>query len=342
MTKLDLAYVHRFRDRHNKMRHYFRKPGYKQVALPGMPGSEEFMTAYQAALSGTPVPVAVTRTKPGTFNALIVSYYQSADWLQLKPITQATYRNLIERLRAQHGDNMVAQLEARHVRMIVAKKADTPASGNALLKMLRILMRHAIEMGWCKDDPTQYVRKLKNKTDGHESWSESDITQFRSHWPIGSTARLALELLLYTGQRSADVRIMGWQHIRNNKIDIRQSKTGAHLLLPVHPSLSEVLGHVPAGQMTFLLTGQGKTFSAGGFGNYFRDCRRAAGLPEGLSAHGLRKAAARRLAEAGCSLPEIMAVGGWKTPKEATAYLRAASQEQMADKAIASLMECKR
>ncbi|MDN6714411.1 MAG: tyrosine-type recombinase/integrase [Acetobacter sp.] len=341
MTTLPLSYIHRFRDRHGKMRHYFRKPGHKQVSLPGMPGSKEFMAAYQAALAGKPMEIAAERTKPGTFNALIVSYYQSADWLQLKPITQATYRNLIERLRTQHGDNLITLLEAKHVRNIVAKKAATPASGNALLKMLRILMRHAIEMGWRKDDPTQYVRKLKNTTEGHQSWSEDDIARFRSHWPVGSSARLAFELLLYTGQRSADVRVMGWQHTRNGKIDVKQSKTGARLLIPVHPSLAEVLNHVPAGQMTFLLTGQGKTFSAGGFGNYFRDCRRAAGLPEGLSAHGLRKAAARRLAEAGCSLPEIMAIGGWKTPKEATGYIRAASQEHMADKAIASLLERK-
>jgi hypothetical protein len=71
MTKIRLEYVHEFVDRHGKARRYFRKPGFKQVPLPGAPGSDEFMTVYQLALAGQSprVQVGAGRTRPGSVNA---------------------------------------------------------------------------------------------------------------------------------------------------------------------------------------------------------------------------------------------------------------------------------
>jgi integrase len=67
--------------------------------------------------------------------------------------------------------------------------------------------------------------------------------------------------------------------------------------------------------MTFLTTRYGRAFTAAGFGNAFREWCNSAGLP-GRSAHGLRKATARRLAEAGCSASQIGSITGHKTLKE--------------------------
>jgi hypothetical protein len=52
MTRIKLQYVHEYRDRHGKVRRYVRRPGSRRVALPGLPGSPEFMQAYQDAISG--------------------------------------------------------------------------------------------------------------------------------------------------------------------------------------------------------------------------------------------------------------------------------------------------
>jgi hypothetical protein len=56
------------------LRRYFRRKGYKQIPLPGLPGSEEFMAAYQAAVAGTTSSrdIGANHTKPGTVNAAIV------------------------------------------------------------------------------------------------------------------------------------------------------------------------------------------------------------------------------------------------------------------------------
>jgi len=68
-----------------------------------------------------------------------------------------------------------------------------------------------------------------------------------------------------------------------------------------------------------------------------RDAITEAGLPLECQAHGLRKAAGRRLAEAGCTAHEIMAVLGHKTLAEAERYTREADQARMAMAAVMKL-----
>jgi len=73
-----------------------------------------------------------------------------------------------------------------------------------------------------------------------------------------------------------------------------------------------------------------------GFGNKFRELCNAAGLPQ-CSAHGLRKATATRLAEAGASSQEIMAITGHKSLKEVERYTHAASKPLLASSAMSKL-----
>ena len=95
MTKLPLRFIQSFKDRHGKWHYYFRRPGVKRLMLPGLPGSAEFMAAYQAALAGqNTLEVGADRTRAGTFSALIVSYYKSAEFKTLSASTQQTYRNI--------------------------------------------------------------------------------------------------------------------------------------------------------------------------------------------------------------------------------------------------------
>jgi integrase len=142
-------------------------------------------------------------------------------------------------------------------------------------------------------------------------------------------------LLLYTGQRRSDVVKMGRQHIRGGKIAVRQQKTDEPLLIPMHPKLYAAIEATPAEHLTFLTTVQGRPFTPAGFTNWFRDMCNEAGLPNGLSAHGLRKAMCRRLAEAGCSEKLIAAISGHRTLQH---YTKAADQERMAVAAINKLV----
>jgi integrase len=76
----------------------------------------------------------------------------------------------------------------------------------------------------------------------------------------------------------------------------------------------------------------GKPFTANGFGNWFRDRCVEAGVPG--RAHGLRKAAASRLANLGATEKEIMAITGHTTSKEVTRYTKGADQRVLAERAM--------
>jgi integrase len=333
-------YVQGFIDRHGKPRFYFRRRGFKSVPLPGLPWSPEFMAAYETALAGQPAPIGASKIKPGTMRALGVSYYGSIEFRGLKPSTQALYRQLIDKFCREtdkdgkpYGDKGAAALQREHIVKLMAGRAKQPGSANGLRNVLRILMKHAVATGLRADDPTREVRAIRIKSDGFHSWTDDEIAQFEAKHSVGSKPHLALALLLYTGQRRSDVVRMGRQHIREGVLTVRQVKTGVELAFPVDPNLGAILEQVPPRNMTFLMTELGKPFTAAGFSHWFRDRCNEAGLPH-CSAHGLRKAAARRLAEAGCTEHEIAAITGHASLREIARYTKAADQQRLARAAI--------
>jgi integrase len=326
-------FVQGFLDRHGRPRFYFRRPGFKRVPLPGLPWSPEFMAAYEEALAGQFVQVGSSHVKLGTMRALAISYYNSLGFRSLKPSSQAIYRRIIDRFCREHGDKRVATLQREHIVKLMAARAEKPGSANGLHKVLRAMMQHAVETGLRADDPTRNVKVIRVKSDGYHSWTESEIGQFEARHIIGSRARLAFALLLYTGQRRSDVVRMGRQHIRDGALQVRQLKTGAELSIPVRPELDAIIAETPTNHLTFLTTQFGQPFTAAGFGNWFREQCDLADLPD-CSAHGLRKAAARRLAEAGCTAHEISAITGHASLRELARYTKAVDQKKLAAAAM--------
>ena len=132
-----------------------------------------------------------------------------------------------------------------------------------------------------------------------------------------------------------------WPDVEGQLIRVTQIKTGARLAIPLHPELKRVLDQWPKTNVAILTTSFGKPFTAAGFGNWMSDAIRKAGSPERCVLHGLRKAAARRLAEAGCSEKEIAAITGHATLAEVQRYTKAASQLRLAEAAVARLAEQK-
>jgi integrase len=328
------------RDRHGKIRYRFRK-GLFSAYLNAVFPSDDFDRLYQAALKNEKVAqtrIGKNRERVRSMSALIASYYQVAEFTGLAASTQSTYRGICEALRKEHGEKAVADLTRAHVKAIIGKMAMTPAAANNRLRMLRILMQHALDLEWIRIDPTAKVKGFMKKTDGFHTWTEDEIAAYEARHPIGTKPRLAMALMLYTGQRRGDAVNLGWQHVSGQKIAVRQEKTGRRLKIKMHPSLLEALSMSDPGADTFLQTAFHKAFTAAGFGNWFREQCNEAGLPH-CSAHGLRKAAARRLAEAGNSANLIAAVTGHLSLKEVERYTREADQERMADAAVDTMPE---
>jgi integrase len=217
--------------------------------------------------------------------------------------------------------------------------AKPPHAARSWLVTLRSLCRFAIKRGYRRDDPTANIKLASVKSDGFHTWTDDEIAQFEAHHPIGSKPRLALALLFYTAQRRGDVVPMGRQHIRETPegpvLYVKQRKTGVALLIPIYPELRAVLDATPSEHLTFLVTATGKPYGDNHFSESFREWCDAAGLPKRCSAHGLRKARCRWLAEHECSGPEIMANSGHETMKELVRYTKGADQARLARNAMA-------
>jgi integrase len=326
-----------------KRRVRFRKGGFSTY-LTGIPWSQDFMRQYAAALEGVaierPREVGESRTIPGSFDALCVSYYRSPEFQRLSSSTQAVRRNVIERFRNDHGKKPIALLTRAHIKQIIGAKSETPEAANNLLKVLRVLLGHAVDIDMIASNPAIDVQRYPSKGEGIHTWTESEVARFEARFAIGSKPRLALALLLYTAARRSDVVRLGWQHVQGDAIAFRQKKTDAALVIPMLPELVQVLAASPRDNLTFLVTERGKSFSAAGFGNWFRDRCNEAGLPQ-CSAHGLRKCAATRLADAGCSLHEVMAITGHRSMSEVSRYTKAADQARLARQAARTLTEAR-
>jgi integrase len=340
VTTVKLRYVDRFKDRHGRWRFYFRKGKGQRVPLPEKLGSPAFMAAYYKAVEDAPLKKEKrTRGAPGTFDRLVQDYFASADFLRLANTTRTAYRHVIERLLREEkiGHRLVIQMTRQHVQNMVAKRAATPGAANDVLKKIKILVHFAIDNGWRTDDPTLRIKKFAEGE--FHTWTDEEIAAYERHWPIGTRERTAFALLLYTGQRASDVKAMSWQDLENASIRVVQGKTGTKLSVPLHPELAHILEAWPKTDLVMLTTSFGKPFTSKGFSNYMAARIAAAGLPDRCVTHGLRKAAARRLAEAGCSANEIAAVTGHATLEEVARYTKAAEQKRLAQSAMRRLGE---
>jgi integrase len=340
MANIKLKFIKAYVDQHGRVRHYLRRPGHKLVPLPGLPGSPEFMRAYEAALDAAPpVEVGAARIKAGSISAMIVGYLASADFHALAASSKNQYRRILERLRRQYGDLGIATLQRKHVVTMLDAKAKTPVGARDFLRCLRLLTGYAISTGMREDDPTAGVRVKLPKSDGIRTWQESDIARFEANYPLGTKPRLALALLLATAARRADVVRFGRGNVRGGFLHMTQQKTGKHLMIPVTPELAEAINAAaPPDAMVFLVNEHGRAFTPERFTKWFTaQCERI-GL-EGLSPHGLRKASCRRLAEAGCSANEIAAISGHASLREVARYTAAADQARMASNAVERLRD---
>jgi integrase len=341
--QMRFRYLVEDRDRRGNIRLYVRVPGRRKVRIKFPFGTDEFITAYNAAVSDhVAAPRQAGEAKPGSFRYLCVLYYSSPAFNRYDKSTQSWRRRALDAICEKHADKPVALLTSRHIRILRDERADKPGAANQRLKALKALFAWACEEKpeIAPRDPTWGVRKIKYATEGHHSWTDEEIKQYRNRHPISRKARLALDLLLYSGGRREDAVRLGPQHVRDGRVRFTQAKNEHRnpikVDIPLHPELAATIAGTPSGHMTFLITAFGKPFTPAGFGNAMRDWCDQANLRH-CTAHGLRKACATALAEAGATAHEIASVTGHQSLEEVERYTRAARKKKLADAAIAKL-----
>jgi integrase len=240
-------------------------------------------------------------------------------------------------------DMPLSRMGTDAVEVLRDRKIDLPGAANNRVKAIRQVFKfgmrkkHPDGKPYVSNNPARDVEKFKYGSTGFHSWTQEEVRQFEERHPVGTKARLALALLLFTGQRRGDVIRFGKQHLRDGKLVFTQRKgrnrKPKKLTLPILPILQRIIDASPCGDLTFLVNDLNRPFTDAGFGNRFRDWCDQAGLPH-CSAHGLRKAAATLAAQNGATTPQLMAMFGWTDIKMAEVYTRAANQERLAEGAM--------
>jgi integrase len=327
-------------DRHGNVRVYFRKGG-KRIRLRAKPGTDEFHDEYRSVRDGNmPATKARVSAAKGSLRWLVEQYYQSAEFkAELGERTQYVRRGILENICKLHGGKPYALMEPRHVRQLRDKKADLPGTANGWVKALRQLFNWGKDAVGLKTNPAKEVPYIRTDSEGFHSWTVEEVRQFEKRHPTGTKARLALDLLLYTGVRRSDVIRLGKQMEVHDGTALKfvvtkgQRRFRKELELPILPRLRNSIDATPSRHLTYLVTPSGKPYGHGGFGNWFRKRCNEAGLSK-CSAHGLRKAGATLAAENGASAHQLMAIFGWSSLKDAEGYTRKANQSKLARSAM--------
>jgi integrase len=280
-------------------------------------------------------PACEGRIRAGSVSDAIARYYSDNAFMDLRPATQAVYRGVLERFRAKFGNDPIRAFDAQRIARLMNAMRHKPHAAARLRKLLTqlftIARRERLVPGTF--DPVKDTRPPKAESEGYHRWTEDELAKFEAKHPLGTKPRLAFALLLYGAQRSADVRFLTHTAVAGGRIRLKQSKTSTAVDVPVIEPLREALEAGPLGELLILENRDGKAFSAKGFYNMVKRACIAASLPH-CSAHGLRKAAARRCRDAGCSHDEGMAITGHKTLRE---YLRYAGDGTRGDRADAAM-----
>ena len=106
--------------------------------------------------------------------------------------------------------------DGESIRVLRDRKAGLPEAANGRLKAIRAVFSWALEdeVECVTSNPARDVTRLKNASSGYHSWTLEEVEQFEACHPIGTTPRLAIALLAYTGVRRSDVVLLGKQHAR--------------------------------------------------------------------------------------------------------------------------------
>jgi len=357
-----IANVKHYKDRHGKERNYFRVAGKPDVPMPAPFGSPEFMAAWYALMSGnvaqSPKQRIIKRLRGEgvlTTGEAIARYLESTAFDKLAPRTQQERKSFFGKFVSDPAWNLAPLTTHTTESLAACLKGKPDNTIRAQIVSFRGLF------GWCatpvpagpgllKDDPAAGLRKPPANVDPNawRDWTEQEIAQYRAHWPLGTTARLGLELYLATGARGSDVVDLGWHSYRDaeTKLFYISRKTGTPVLIDVLPELAEALALVERPEPTAALLHPpfiywtrksiAHPYRRKGLADLIVRWAREAGLPDDCVPHGLRKTMVNRLEREGANEFEIGAVTG-QTAQTVFHYVKNRGRAAAAGRAMAKL-----
>lgn len=328
MGRIDMPFVDTTSTK-GKTYRYYRRDG-RRIRLIGEPGSPEFASSYQAAQRQFEIPAVPDKGE--TLAALVVAYKASPEYKALASATQLGYGIHLDALTETYGHCALDGLTRKVGYTIRDKLSAVPSSANQRIRILRLIMNWAVKRDWLKTNPIVEIEPLKTG-DGAKSWPDTLLD--RAAGELSGATLTAFMLALYTGQRLGDVLAMKWGDILDGRIQVKQGKTGEELEIPQHPKLRAHLKAIKKSAKGVYIVGRrdGRPLTTDGFKTLWHRAMTNMGV-KGYAFHGLRKTAAARLAEAGCTEKQIASITGHKTLAMVQHYTRQADQKRLSDEAM--------
>lgn len=331
-VKMKLPHVTVRRNKDGKRRFYFRRRGQPLAPLPDDPLSPDFMAAYQRLKEWRASPAY----GENSLGWLCDQYMESPEFKSKATATRlARHRVILSMMREpidpkypeKFASENYKRVTPKHIAVLRDRKADNPNAANERLKILSQIFKMAFDKELRQDNPVRDVKRLKTPRGGHDTATDGDIAQYLARHPSGP-ARRAMVLLTSFGMRVSDLRILGPQHVRKGLLVFETVKTGVLCELTIDEAAQAEI--VVCRDLVFLTNENGAAFKSDKVlsqrvAKWFRQ----AGV-KGVTAHGVRKWLATKMAEKGATEFELMAWFGWKDPKEARPYVQTASRRRLA------------
>jgi Phage integrase family len=252
--------------------------------------------------------------EPGGLPWLIKVYRSTELYTGLAERTQRSYDQgiaLLEAWSKERDNPPVSGLQTRHVRELL-DTIDRPAMRHLGYRTLRLLLSFAVAEGHIERNPARGLR-IKGLRPREIYWTVDQVELFNraAHRSGRPSLALAGHLAVNLGQREGDVLRLAWSQYEAGSFTLRQQKTGRLISIPATAELREVLAAATRKSPIIVIAETtGQPYREDHFRHEFARIRGVAGLPASLRFMDLRRTAVVRLAEAGCSIPEIAAVTG--------------------------------
>jgi integrase len=264
----------------------------------------------------------------GTIENMVADYISSPHFNSLASSTQREYirylRMLVEALGTESPESLLPHHVARIRDNIGAEK---PGKANAMIRVIGAIYVWGRERGWCKVNPADGIKKLKGRE--YPPWPPEALAAINRLRP---DIAFACKIALHTGQRMGDVIAMKRADIQAGKIFVRQEKTGKELLIPLHQEIRETVLSGEGDRVCWKKAGVGDWTSEQFEAAFQRERAKVPSL-ERVVFHGLRKNAAVKLAEVGCTTHDIASITGMSLPM-VELYTRGARQALLAERAM--------
>jgi integrase len=274
--------------------------------LRGEPGTPEFIASYNEAVARKVMPPT------GVILSVLQGYQASDDFLGLADRTRSDYVKHIKAIEKKFGDFPLSALADRRTRGVFMEWRDklTLASRRQADYAWVVLARTlswALNRGLVPANPCAKGGRVYRGSRADKIWTVDDEALFLKHAP--AHLHLPLLLALWTGQRQGDLLRLPWSAYDGTRLRLRQSKTGARVVIPVGAPLKTALDSATKHGPIILTSTDNRPWTPDGFRASWRKACAVAGVV-GVTFNDLRGTAVTRLALAGCTEAEIATITG--------------------------------